>query len=99
MVAPRGDTRRAVKGDVVKSLTNRIAGGVLSAALMALGASGAVAPATASDRSAYCGHSYGYGYEHRTIIYQGYGTMNGRHSHYYQHDVNNWPDHYKWQYC
>jgi len=81
-------------------MKHRFIAGVLTSAALTLAAlGGGSTPATASDRSAYCGHSYGYGYEHRTIIYQGQRSVDGRHQHYYQHDVNNWPDHYKWQYC
>lgn len=77
----------------------RIPTGVLTGIVLCLAVAGGATPATASDRSAYCGHGYGYGYEHRTIIWQGSGSAYGRHTHNYKHDVNNWPDHYKWQYC
>ena len=53
----------------------------------------------ASAVSRYCGHGTGYGYEHRSIIYQGHRSVDGQHQHLYKHDVNNWGDHEVWQAC
>lgn len=80
-------------------MRKRITAGVLTGVVVTLAAVGGTTPASASDRSAYCYHGYGYGYEHRTIIWRGSGSQYGQHTHNYQHDVNNWWDHYRWQYC
>lgn len=72
---------------------------VLAAAVSGVSTVGVAGPSAASSVSAYCGHGTGYGYEHRAIIYQGHRSLDGQHQHYYQHDVANWPDHYRWQFC